>query len=109
MLLLSPVAVKMVARSVYGLGQLYGSFCLSAASERLSSRKQSRVVPYSDCVQLVRIPTGTGGDLWGPAGCVVLFSCVLLPFVLGQYTVITAYPATVGCIESLNLPLMWFL
>ncbi|CAM9235176.1 unnamed protein product, partial [Bubo scandiacus] len=55
MLLLSPVAVKMVARFVYGLGQLYDSFCLSAASERLTSCKQSQVVPYSDCVQLVII------------------------------------------------------
>lgn len=34
-LLLSPAAVKAVARFVYGLGQLYDSFCLSAASERL--------------------------------------------------------------------------
>lgn len=55
MLLLSPAAVKMVARVVYGLGQLYDSFCLSAASERPTSCKQSQVVPYSDCVQLVII------------------------------------------------------
>lgn len=34
-LLLSPAAVKAVARFVYGSGQLYDSFCLSAASERL--------------------------------------------------------------------------
>lgn len=53
MLLLSPVAVKTVAGVVYGLGQLYDSFCLSAASERLTSCEQSQVVPYSDCVQLV--------------------------------------------------------
>lgn len=55
MLILSPVAVKVVARFVYGLGQLYGSFCLSAESERLTSCKQSQVVTYSDCVQLVII------------------------------------------------------
>ncbi|EOB09062.1 hypothetical protein Anapl_10586 [Anas platyrhynchos] len=53
MLILSPVAVKVVARFVYGLGRLYGSFCLSAESERLTSCKQSQVVTYGDCVQLV--------------------------------------------------------
>lgn len=45
-LLLSPAAVKAVARFVYGLGQLYDSFCLSAASERLYQLQTAASGPF---------------------------------------------------------------
>lgn len=58
-LLLSPAAVKAVARFVYGLGQLYDSFCLSAASERLYQLQASGT--WS-------LPAAVSGSSWCSAG-----------------------------------------
>lgn len=76
-LLLSPVAVKRVARCVYGLGQLYDSFCLSAASERLY-QLQSQVAPYSHCVVVV-LPwsLGEAAESSGVCCAVLMYSAAI--------------------------------
>lgn len=98
-LLLSPAAVKPVARAVYGLGQLYDFVLFVCCKWR------ARAAP-TGCPAG---PHSLSGRPVGLEGTCLFFSCALLPFLLGRDTVTTAYPATVCCIDSLPFPLMWFL
>lgn len=108
-LLLSPAAVKPVARAVYGLGRLYHFVLFVCCKWRAWAATTGCPAGPHSCSGHPAGPQSLSGRPVGLEGPCLFFSCALLPFVLGRDTVTTAYPATVCCIESSTFPLMWFL
>lgn len=101
-------AVKMAARLVYGLGQLCDLLfaCWKCKPQQLQTIQNGHL--QQQCTANHNSQLGHKVIYWDQRIVLCCSNVFCCHFVLGQYTVITAYPATVCCNRSLTFALMWF-